>query len=197
MAELVDEGKVRWIGVCNFDVELLARCHAVRRVDSLQPPLSLLSRGARAELVPYAREHGIGVIAYSPLASGLLSGSFDRARVATLERDRLARERSPLFQEPALSAEPRARRAPAGDRRAARHRRRAARDRLGPRRPGRDRRDRRRAAAAARGRLGLGRRRSSSTRRALAEIDAALAATGAGSDAPPLAAAALRSGGST
>jgi aryl-alcohol dehydrogenase-like predicted oxidoreductase len=102
MTELVDEGKVRWIGVCNFDVELLARCHADRRVDSLQPPLSLISRGARAELIPYAREHDIGVITYSPLASGLLSGSFDHARLAALDPADFRRN-SPFFQEPALS----------------------------------------------------------------------------------------------
>jgi aryl-alcohol dehydrogenase-like predicted oxidoreductase len=99
MAELVDEGKVRWLGVSNFDVELLARCHAVRRVDSLQPPLSLLRRGARSELIPYAREHGIGVITYSPLGSGLLTGRFDAA--ALDEGD--WRRGAPLFQEPALS----------------------------------------------------------------------------------------------
>jgi aryl-alcohol dehydrogenase-like predicted oxidoreductase len=102
MGELVDEGKVRWVGVSNFDVELLGRCHAVRRVDSLQPPLSLLGRGTRAEIIPYAREHGIGVIAYSPLASGLLSGSFDHARVEALEATDWRRG-SALFQEPALS----------------------------------------------------------------------------------------------
>jgi aryl-alcohol dehydrogenase-like predicted oxidoreductase len=102
MGELVDEGKVRWAGVCNFDVELLERCRAVRPVDSLQPPLSMLTRGARRELIPYAREHGIGVITYSPLVSGLLSGSFDRARVATLEPTDW-RSGSPLFREPALS----------------------------------------------------------------------------------------------
>ena len=101
MGELVDEGKVRWLGVCNFDVELLERIRAVRRVDSLQPPLSLLSRGARNELIPYAREHGIGVITYSPLVSGLLSGSFDRARVETLEPTDW-RAGSPLFRDPAL-----------------------------------------------------------------------------------------------
>ena len=103
MAALADEGKVRWLGVCNFDEELLARCHAIRRVDSLQPPLSLISRGARAKLIPVAREHEIGVIVYSPLASGLLSGSFDHARLAALDPTDFRRS-SPLFQEPALSA---------------------------------------------------------------------------------------------
>ncbi|HEY7604967.1 MAG TPA: aldo/keto reductase, partial [Gaiellaceae bacterium] len=74
MGDLVDEGKVRWIGVCNFDVALLERCEAVRHVDSLQPPLSLLSRHARDALVPWCLEHGTGVIVYSPQASGLLTG---------------------------------------------------------------------------------------------------------------------------
>jgi aryl-alcohol dehydrogenase-like predicted oxidoreductase len=102
MAELVDEGKARWIGVCNFDADLIARCHAVRPVDSLQPPLSLISRGTRAELIPYAREHGIGVITYSPLASGLLSGRFDHTRLARLDVTDFRRN-SPFFQEPDLS----------------------------------------------------------------------------------------------
>ena len=101
MAALQDEGKVRWLGVCNFDVELLERCEAIRHVDSLQPPLSLLARGARTSLVPWARDHGIGVITYSPLVSGLLSGTFDRARVERLH-DTDWRKTSPLFQEPQL-----------------------------------------------------------------------------------------------
>jgi aryl-alcohol dehydrogenase-like predicted oxidoreductase len=102
MAELQDEGKVRWLGACNFDVELLERCEPIRHVDSLQPPLSLLARGARASLVPWARAHGIGVIAYSPLASGMLSGSFDQARAERLHETDWRRG-SPLFQEPQLS----------------------------------------------------------------------------------------------
>jgi aryl-alcohol dehydrogenase-like predicted oxidoreductase len=102
MVELVEEGKVRWLGVCNFDVELLERIEEVRRVDSLQPPLSLLTRGARTEVIPYAREHGIGVITYSPLVSGLLSGSFSRDRVADLAPTDW-RSGSPLFRDPALA----------------------------------------------------------------------------------------------
>jgi aryl-alcohol dehydrogenase-like predicted oxidoreductase len=102
MVELVAEGKARWIGVCNFDVELLERCEAIRHVDSLQPPLSLLNRGARVELVPWAGEHGTGVIVYSPLVSGLLSGRFDRDRVATLH-DTDWRKSSPQFRDPDLS----------------------------------------------------------------------------------------------
>ncbi len=103
MAELAAEGKVRWLGVSNFDVELLERCEAVRHVDSLQPPLSLLNRYARRELVPWCREHGTGVIVYSPLGSGLLSGAIDRERLTHLPEDDW-RRRAPAFQEPQLSA---------------------------------------------------------------------------------------------
>jgi aryl-alcohol dehydrogenase-like predicted oxidoreductase len=102
MAELVDEGKARWIGVCNFDEELLARCEAMRHVDSVQPPLSLLARGARTTVVPWAEEHGTGVICYSPMASGLLTGAFDRARLASLDDGDWRRD-SATFQEPAVS----------------------------------------------------------------------------------------------
>jgi aryl-alcohol dehydrogenase-like predicted oxidoreductase len=102
MVELVDEGKVRWLGVCNFDVPRLEACEAIRHVDSLQPPLSLLNRHARLELVPWARSHGTGVIAYSPMASGLLTGSFNREGIDRLAADDW-RRKAPSFQEPALS----------------------------------------------------------------------------------------------
>jgi aryl-alcohol dehydrogenase-like predicted oxidoreductase len=102
MAELVDEGKVRWIGACNFDEDLLSRCEAVRHVDSVQPPLSLLARGARATVISWAHEHGAGVICYSPMASGLLTGAFDRQRIDDLAETDWRRQ-SPGFQEPLVS----------------------------------------------------------------------------------------------
>jgi aryl-alcohol dehydrogenase-like predicted oxidoreductase len=101
MVELVEEGKARWIGVANFDVEQLERCEAIRHVDSVQPPLSLLARGARATVVGWAAVHGAGVIVYSPMASGLLTGGFDRERISRLEPSDWRRE-SPAFRDPAL-----------------------------------------------------------------------------------------------
>lgn len=82
MADLKQEGKARFIGVSNFDVPLLERCLAVADVDSLQPPYSLLKREVEAEILPFCRAKGIGVLAYSPMQSGLLSGRFDPARLA-------------------------------------------------------------------------------------------------------------------
>jgi aryl-alcohol dehydrogenase-like predicted oxidoreductase len=101
MAELVDEGKVRWAGVCNFDVEQLGRCEAIRHVDSVQPPLSLLTRGARATVLPWAAEHGTGVVVYSPMGSGMLTGAVDAERIAGLDPGDWRRQ-SPLFSEPEL-----------------------------------------------------------------------------------------------
>jgi aryl-alcohol dehydrogenase-like predicted oxidoreductase len=102
MGELIDEGKVRWGGVSNFDVELLERCEAVRHVDSLQPPLSLIRRGAASEVIPWCRDHGTGVIGYSPMASGLLTGRFDHDRLESLQHDDWRRH-SEAFQEPQFS----------------------------------------------------------------------------------------------
>jgi aryl-alcohol dehydrogenase-like predicted oxidoreductase len=103
MAELVEEGKVRWAGVSNFDVGLLERCQRIRQVDSVQPPFSLLDRRAAADVIPWCAEHGTGVICYSPLQSGLLTGSFDADRVRGLPADDWRRG-SGDFQSPALEA---------------------------------------------------------------------------------------------
>lgn len=101
MLELVAAGKVRAAGVSNFDVPLLDRCAAVAPVASLQPPLSLLRREAAEDVLPWCRRHGAGVIVYSPLASGLLSGTFTRERAARLP-DGDWRSRSTAFRPPAL-----------------------------------------------------------------------------------------------
>jgi aryl-alcohol dehydrogenase-like predicted oxidoreductase len=103
IAELVEEGKVRWAGVSNFDVALLQRCEAVRHVDSLQPPYSLLDREAAAELIPWCAANGTGVLCYSPLGSGLLTGSFDADRVRDLPAGDWRRD-SADFRPPRLEA---------------------------------------------------------------------------------------------
>jgi aryl-alcohol dehydrogenase-like predicted oxidoreductase len=103
MAELVDEGKVRWAGVSNFDVALLERCEAVRHVDSLQPPYSLLDRAAADELIPWSATNGTGVLCYSPLGSGLLTGGFDADRVRELPVGDWRRD-SDDFRPPRLEA---------------------------------------------------------------------------------------------
>ena len=99
MAALQDAGKVRYLGVSNFNVEQIATCEAIRHVDSLQPPYSLLRRDIEEEILPWCERNGVGVIVYSPMQAGLLSGSFDMSRVA--EDD--WRRKHPYFQEPALS----------------------------------------------------------------------------------------------
>lgn len=102
MAELVEEGKARWIGVSNFDLDLLERCERIRHVDSLQPPFSLIQRHPARDLLPWCAAHGTGVIVYSPLASGLLTGAWTRERVEALAPDDW-RRRSSQFTEPRLS----------------------------------------------------------------------------------------------
>ena len=102
MVDLVDAGKVRWLGVANFDIDLLERCEPLRHVDSVQPPLSLLNRDARAELIPWCEGNGSGVIVYSSMASGLLTGTFSGDRLERLPKDDFRRSAAP-FQEPKLS----------------------------------------------------------------------------------------------
>ncbi|HWC06168.1 MAG TPA: aldo/keto reductase [Gemmatimonadota bacterium] len=102
MQELVEEGKVRWRGVSNFDVGLLERCERIAHVDSLQPPFSLIDRRARRELIPWCAARGVGVVVYSPMASGLLSGKYTTAAMEELAPDDWRRRFAP-FQEPRLS----------------------------------------------------------------------------------------------
>lgn len=102
MAELKQEGKVRHIGVSNFDVGQLKRAEAVAPVETLQPPYSMLNREAEEEILPYCQENGLGVINYSPMFSGLLTGKMDKERAENLPSDDW-RSSHPQFQEPNLS----------------------------------------------------------------------------------------------
>jgi aryl-alcohol dehydrogenase-like predicted oxidoreductase len=102
MAALQKEGKVRWIGVSNFDVAQMRRAQAIVPVTSNQPPYSIIRRAIEAENLPFCLEQGIGTISYAPMASGLLTGSMTRERAATLPADDF-RSRNPEFREPKLS----------------------------------------------------------------------------------------------
>src|SRR5213080_336579 len=102
MARLQKEGKVRWIGVSNFDANQLRRAEKIAPVTSLQPPYSLIRREIEPEILPYCRSNGIGVIVYSPMASGLLTGAMTRERAAKLPNSDW-RSRDIEFVEPKLS----------------------------------------------------------------------------------------------
>ena len=101
LAALKQEGKVRHIGVSNFDVAQMTRAQAIAPITSLQPRYSLLHRDIEGEILPFAVRQNIGVIAYSPMASGLLTGAMTRERIAALPADDW-RKRHPDFQEPQL-----------------------------------------------------------------------------------------------
>jgi aryl-alcohol dehydrogenase-like predicted oxidoreductase len=102
MAQLKAEGKVRYIGVSNFNTEQMKRAIKIAPITSLQPPYSLLSPEIEESILPYAAQNNIGVIVYSPMKSGLLSGSMTKERVAQMPEDDF-RRRTPQFQEPRLS----------------------------------------------------------------------------------------------
>jgi aryl-alcohol dehydrogenase-like predicted oxidoreductase len=102
LAELKEQGLVRHIGVSNFNVEQLERISDIAPVETLQPPYSLVERGVEREILPFAERNGIGVIAYSPMASGLLTGKMTRERIANLP-DNDWRKFDASFQEPELS----------------------------------------------------------------------------------------------
>jgi aryl-alcohol dehydrogenase-like predicted oxidoreductase len=102
MARLKQEGKVRYIGVSNFSVDQMKRAEAIAPITSLQPPYSLLAREVENEILPYALFRNIGVIVYSPMYSGLLSGAMTRERIKALPADDW-RSRNPNFQPPLLT----------------------------------------------------------------------------------------------
>ena len=102
LAELSDQGLVRHIGVSNFNVEQLRRIQDIAPVETLQPPYSLVSRAVEDETLPYAERRAIGVVVYSPMESGLLTGAMTRERIENLPDDDWRRS-DPRFQDPRLS----------------------------------------------------------------------------------------------
>lgn len=103
LAKARQQGKIRAIGVSNFNVAQLRRAQAVTEIASLQPPYSALMREVEADILPFCEQAGIGVIAYSTLQSGLLTGAMTRERIASLPNDDWRKTRSPDFQEPRLT----------------------------------------------------------------------------------------------
>jgi aryl-alcohol dehydrogenase-like predicted oxidoreductase len=102
LARLKEEGKVRWIGVCNFNAAQLERIRGIAPITSLQPPYSAISPEIEDAILPYCLQHNLGVIAYSPMKSGLLTGKMTRERIAAMPDDDF-RRRAPAFQEPQLT----------------------------------------------------------------------------------------------
>ena len=102
LARMREQGKLRWIGVSNFSVEQMKRALKIAPITSLQPPYSMLRRAVEAEILPFAQANGIGVINYSPMVSGLLTGKMTAARAAALPADDW-RRRNVEFNEPNLS----------------------------------------------------------------------------------------------
>jgi aryl-alcohol dehydrogenase-like predicted oxidoreductase len=102
MADLQREGKVRWIGASNFSVAQMERAMKIAPITSLQPPYSMINRSVEPEILPFCLKHGIGVINYAPMHSGLLTGAMSKERVMLMP-DNDFRKRAKQYQEPYLS----------------------------------------------------------------------------------------------
>lgn len=102
LAKLKEQGKIRWIGVSNFNMEQMKRAQKIAPITSLQPPYSMLRRAIEEEILPYVQQNGIGVINYSPMVSGLLTGKMTAERIAAMPADDWRRN-AVEFNEPRLS----------------------------------------------------------------------------------------------
>ncbi len=102
LADLRKQGKVRWIGVSNFNASQLARAQAIAPITSLQPPYSMIQADIETDILPFCAGHNIGTIVYSPMKSGMLTGAMTRERIANMPEDDF-RKRTPNFQEPLLT----------------------------------------------------------------------------------------------
>ena len=100
---LIEQGKIRYGGVCNFQVSQMERLAPIRPAASLQPPYSMLSRGVENELLPYCGKNKIGVVVYSPMHKGLLTGKYTPQTIAKLPEDDHRKKLDPNFREPRLS----------------------------------------------------------------------------------------------
>ncbi len=103
MAKMVEEGYVRYIGVSNYSIEQMERVKKIHPITSLQPPYSMIQRGIEKDLLPYCKENNIGVVVYSPMQKGILTGKYDHEKIKQLP-DSDHRKRSHEFVEPELSA---------------------------------------------------------------------------------------------
>ena len=102
LADLQKQGKVRWIGVSNFNATQLARAQAIAPITSLQPPYSMIQAEIETDILPFCAKHTIGTIVYSPMKSGMLTGAMTRERIENMHADDF-RKRTPNFQEPLLT----------------------------------------------------------------------------------------------
>jgi aryl-alcohol dehydrogenase-like predicted oxidoreductase len=103
MVKLKEEGKVRWVGVSNFSAEQMGQVSKFGPITSLQPPYSMIRPEVETGILPYCQAHNVGVIAYSPMASGLLTGAMTRERVAALPADDWRKDKNRNYQEPLLT----------------------------------------------------------------------------------------------
>lgn len=103
LQQLKAEGKIRWCGVSNFSKSQMEQIAPFGPITSLQPPYSMLRRDIETETLPYCQQHNIGVIVYSPMQSGLLTGTWTKERLAALPADDWRREKNQQFQEPLFS----------------------------------------------------------------------------------------------
>jgi len=103
MLALQREGKVRWVGVSNYSVEQMQRVSKLGPITSLQPPYHMLRRDIESAILPHAGANNIGVIGYSPMASGLLSGAMTRERIAAMPDDDWRKSKNQYYQEPGLT----------------------------------------------------------------------------------------------
>jgi aryl-alcohol dehydrogenase-like predicted oxidoreductase len=102
LAELQKEGKARWIGVSNFNASQLARAQRISPITSLQPPYSIIQPEIEQDILPFCKQNNVGVIVYSPMKSGMLTGAMTRDRIENMHADDF-RKRTPNFQEPLLT----------------------------------------------------------------------------------------------